>query len=124
MPGYEVMTTTKHGKLYQHSEMKYTNRRNVYSRSKTIMLIIFALLLATVFIVFDGDRVGVRAESSVQAEQAKVLVYAGDTLWGIASEHAPSETNVRSYINELKALNGLSSSHIIEGQVLLLPQDE
>ncbi len=36
-----------------------------------------------------------------------VVVQPGDTLWGIAGEHAPPGTDVRAYVGALIELNGL-----------------
>jgi LysM repeat protein len=46
----------------------------------------------------------------------------GDTLWEIASEHISQSRNIRSYIAQIKQLNGLSSSVLQEGDVLILPE--
>jgi LysM repeat protein len=51
----------------------------------------------------------------------KIIVNSGDTLWDIASMHVSKGQNVRSYIENVKKLNGLRSSSVNAGDVLILP---
>lgn len=51
---------------------------------------------------------------------APLTVAAGDTLWTIAERVAPDE-NPWSVIDEITALNGLTSNVIVPGQVLVVP---
>jgi hypothetical protein len=51
----------------------------------------------------------------------KIIVNSGDTLWDIAAMHVSKGQNVRSYITNIKKINGLSSSTINAGDVLILP---
>jgi LysM repeat protein len=51
----------------------------------------------------------------------KIIVNSGDTLWDIASMHVSKGQNVRSYIENIKKLNGLTSSSVNAGDVLILP---
>jgi hypothetical protein len=51
----------------------------------------------------------------------KYEIVKGDTLWSIASHHVNKGKNVVEYLNEIKKLNGLTSSMLHEGQVLKLP---
>jgi LysM repeat protein len=62
------------------------------------------------------------ASTAIANAPIKVVVQSGDTLWDIASEHMSNKTNIRSYINQIKEMNALSSSMLQEGDVLLLPQ--
>jgi LysM repeat protein len=51
----------------------------------------------------------------------KIIVNSGDTLWDIASMHVSKGQNIRSYISDIKKLNGLTSSSVNVGDVLILP---
>jgi len=55
-------------------------------------------------------------------DAATVEVRQGDTLWAIAGRHKPRHVNIRSYIDQIKRLNGLTSSVLYEGMLLKLPQ--
>lgn len=59
--------------------------------------------------------------SGVSHVPNKVVVDRGDTLWDIASKHVSKGQNIRTYIAQIKALNGLTSSSIKESDVLILP---
>jgi LysM repeat protein len=60
--------------------------------------------------------------ASTPAPTAKrVIVSSGDTLWDIASMNVSKGQNIRSYIANIKKLNGLTSSSINAGDVLILP---
>lgn len=59
-----------------------------------------------------------------QAEHDTVFVNAGDTLWSIAKNNMPENSDIREYISELKSLNELNGSSIRTGQKLILPLAE
>ena len=50
-----------------------------------------------------------------------VRVQPGDTLWGIAGDHAPRGTDVRAYVDALIELNGLEGP-LQAGTKLRLPK--
>jgi hypothetical protein len=51
---------------------------------------------------------------------SSVVVDSGDTLWSIAATVAPEE-DVRLVVDRIQELNGLRSTELVPGQVLLLP---
>jgi len=51
---------------------------------------------------------------------ATTVVEPGDTLWGIAAAHYPSD-DVRVRVDEIERLNGLHSPTIEVGETLRLP---
>jgi LysM repeat protein len=52
---------------------------------------------------------------------ADYWVNSGDTLWSIAEQVAPEDTDVRAVVAEIRNLNDLESSLIYPGQSLLVP---
>lgn len=52
--------------------------------------------------------------------QSSVVVGTGDTLWSIASAHAPHE-DPRGVVDAIQELNGLADASLVPGQVLRLP---
>jgi len=50
-----------------------------------------------------------------------VRIAKGDTLWGIAEKYN-TKGDIRKYIYDLKILNNLESSQIIEGSELKIPK--
>lgn len=84
----------------------------------TSVAVALALLLAV--------AVAARADSPAVASPPDVAyvthtVRVGDTLWDIAMDHSPDGSDVRDFVFDLKAVNGLESSNIQPGQVLLIP---
>ncbi len=76
----------------------------------------------------DNSRTGpaqtnAAEERLVEAEPAYLpyIVVSGDSLWRIAKQHLPAGMDIRNYINEIKAMNGLQSTIIHEGQLLQVP---
>jgi LysM repeat protein len=121
----------------QHRSVQTTKLANPFIK-KAIRLLVAVTVLLVVFSL--GALVNVNAGSEASAsgysntsnanvskhvstvkETQHVIVERGNTLWMIASEHLPKGENVRSYIEQIKKFNKLSSSSLQEGQVLLLP---
>ncbi len=73
---------------------------------------VFVLLLAT----------AVHAMSAgTPAETSDHRVHAGETLWSIASDLADDGDDVRGVVADIRDLNGLTTSVIGVGQVLIVP---
>jgi LysM repeat protein len=84
----------------------------------TSVAVALALLLAV--------AVAARAEGPTVASVDEITfvthtVQVGDTLWDIAMVHAPQSSDVRDFVFDLKAVNGLETSIIQPGQVLRIP---
>ncbi|WP_111765032.1 LysM peptidoglycan-binding domain-containing protein [Nakamurella deserti] len=58
--------------------------------------------------------------SSGPTTTTQITVTAGDTLWSIAQDAAPDD-EVWSVIDEISALNGLTGTDVVPGQVLTVP---
>lgn len=50
-----------------------------------------------------------------------VVVETGDTLWGLARQHAPRGVDTRDYVYHIAQANNLKSSTVYPGQILELP---
>lgn len=50
-----------------------------------------------------------------------VLIEKDDTLWDFAVRYSAEGQDIRSYIQEVRSLNHLSSDRLIEGEHLILP---
>ena len=51
-------------------------------------------------------------------------VHAGDTLWSIAREWTPPEGDVRAAVARIRDMNGLTTSNIRVGDVLVVPSGD
>jgi LysM repeat protein len=89
-----------------------------------IMLLTLLFLSGAIVHAYAAQEPGAYGSTSTmntQSEESSVVVYSGDTLWSIATEHASNRVDKRQYINKIMKLNHLSSTVLKEGQVLQLP---
>jgi LysM repeat protein len=79
-------------------------------------LSILLIALATALLLLGG--VGEASTPTITMEHR---VAAGDTLWGLAEMFTSPGEDVRDSVALLRELNGLTSSALVPGQVLLIP---
>lgn len=79
-------------------------------------LLIPIIALVAAFLLLGG-----RGEASAPAITVEHRVAAGDTLWDLAAVITAPGDDVRATIDRIEDLNGLTSSALVPGQVLLLP---
>lgn len=90
-------------------------RRMMARRRLTLGVTALVVVMATL----AGGGV---AETAPETRGRKaVTVQPGDTLWGIAGEHAPPGSDVRVYVDALIELNGLEGA-LQAGTRLRLPK--
>lgn len=63
----------------------------------------------------------VPTQEVVPATATTVVVEPGQTLWDVASQHAPADVGAAAYVRELAELNGISNGAVDAWQVLRLP---
>jgi hypothetical protein len=80
-----------------------------------------ALTLLFVIALSGADA----ADVTVGGDRPSVIheVRTGDTLWGIAAASAPPGSDLRDAVEDIKRANGLTTSLIHPGQVLVVPVD-
>ena len=93
-----------------------THRYHLANRRRFFFLM---SCLGVVFVLF-ASILSAGAHSLAQADTDFIVVSQGDTLWGIAEQHC-LQGDIREYLSEVRALNGLADSTIYAGQGLLLP---
>lgn len=81
-----------------------------------VRLLIPIFALVATFLLLGG-----RGEASTPAITVEHRVAAGDTLWDLAAEVTAPGEDVRATIDRIEDLNGLTSSALRPGQLLLLP---
>lgn len=82
---------------------------------RTVILLMAAVML---FVLMLSSGAEARPEP---IPQVSYRVVAGDTLWSIAGRMTTPEGDVRDSIMLVRDINGLATSAIRAGQVLLLP---
>lgn len=102
-----------------HAEVRLT-RRGRLARAAALT-VVAGLLAASLIDTFDTRPA--LADDSAPATPVTtraVVVDSGDSLWSIATTVAP-QVDPRETIHEIRELNGLTSSLLHPGQVVLIP---
>lgn len=79
---------------------------------------LFILSLITFIMIYTNAVSGYK-----EPQYKSIVVNSGDTLWSIAEKHG-SKYNIREYIHNLKRINNLKSSFILEKTTILVPCDD
>ncbi|HUG74490.1 MAG TPA: LysM peptidoglycan-binding domain-containing protein [Acidimicrobiia bacterium] len=91
------------------------------TRQQRVVVLLTSVALALVLLFVSS--VSAADSTDVDASEWTVthLVVGGDTLWEIALDVTPPGDDVRIVVEDIKRHNGLTSSLIMPGQVLLVP---
>ena len=97
-------------------------RRQVFVK-KMMLGIVLCVMLLSFSVCFKGGLVDAHSDQKEAPTSYKyyksIEIQEGDTLWGIAEKYMIDEyASVSDYIEELKAINGLTSDDIQEGHYL------
>ena len=104
--------------VQQQAHLRLTKRgRAVFTTLAAIPVVIAAFLFA-----LNGGAASASLESSVQpgVEYTYVTIAAGESLWAIAEDVAPT-ADPREFVNDILEFNGMSSAELFPGQRLALP---
>lgn len=116
---YQSIYNKPSANSYRVERSEHSSRLIVNRLIKVFVLVV--LLTATCTGVVSAFASSDRTVDPAQLES--VVVMPGDTLWEIALAHKPDSRDTRSYIKEIKDVNGMSVSSIQAGEVLLLPSE-
>jgi cell division protein YceG involved in septum cleavage len=98
-------------------------RRRKTKQLKVLLLIIvsiFALAMLSSFAFEDNTVKG--SEVELNKSYIEIVVYYGDTIWDIAEEHYNDNYySVREYVEEIIAINSMSSSYLEAGHSIMVP---
>ena len=101
-----------------HHTQTTTTHLTLTRRGRLAVSTIVATAVIAVGLLMAGPGAQAGADSTGEATVYTVL--AGETLWTIAEELAPTQ-DPRVTIDQLVRANGLDSANIAPGDVLLLP---
>ena len=82
-------------------------------------LVVLAALLVLLGTSLTGGATS--APAVVPASSATVVVQPGETLWDVATDHAPTAVATNAYVDQLIELNRLDDASVGAWQVLRLP---
>lgn len=85
-------------------------------RRRAVMTVLCVFVAVFVFSSFFSI-----ADDPALAQEVTVIAEPGDTLWSIVANHYGDDSNVRKWISEVRARNGMSSDMISIGDKIILP---
>ena len=72
--------------------------------------------------MLPGRTADASNDSRMEYRIASVQIQSGDTLWAIAEKYYTKEfSNVRSYVKEIKRMNGMQDDILYAGGYILVP---
>jgi len=97
--------------------MKKSKRYKVNGK-RLFVNILFVLGLFIIFNILTSQIFGKK-----EIKTTDITIKSGDTLWGISSNicKEDSSLNIQEVIYDIKEINNLTSSDIIEGNVIQVP---
>lgn len=115
---------------YYYNESSFTQKKSRSNKLRRIpMLQISVFLIAFILSFVFGAVIHAYATNeetlSINIESTPIyethIVDSGQSLWVIAKQYAPTDIDIREYVNEMILLNQLNTNNLFEGQRLLLP---
>lgn len=93
----------------------------IVNRKKFVKSVIILLIILYVILTFAKNTY-----SKVDIKYKEDYIYAGDTLWTIAKQESIynkyfENKDIREIVNELKDINNLQDSNLIEGDKIKIP---
>lgn len=81
-----------------------------------------ALMILVITVIMAAHAAFSKQDASVDGYNVvSVVVEPGDTLWSIAKEYKPKGTDIREFVYEISANNGIKDCNIICGQTIFVP---
>lgn len=97
----------------------FTKISDILRTRTAIVIIAFSMLILMAVIINSITVSGDTVEK--QKCYKSVMIEANDTLWGIANEYYDCDIlSITEYIEELKAINGLSGDTIKSGNYIVI----
>ena len=81
----------------------------------------FFLVLTILFVMMAHSAFSKQEVKGDEYEVMSVTVQPGDTLWTIASEYKPEGTDLREFVYDIAANNGIKDCQVFSGQTLFIP---
>lgn len=82
----------------------------------TVMLMLTAVMLLPQMVNFAFAN-------KAADEVVTVIVSAGDSIWSIARDNSPKDSDIRRLVQEIIAVNAIENCEIYAGQELIIPID-
>ena len=113
-----------HVRCFDRTKGVFTVSRGIY-RMRVLFIVVLAAaaLMVCGLFISHTHRVYAAQSADGQIHYESYVVESGDTLWSIADRyHESSFASREDYIREVMRVNQLTSSHIYEGDLLVIPE--
>jgi len=87
--------------------------------TSNLLVRLLSLLVLTVAVFLFLTVSSAAATEPITYDEYRVRV--GDTLWGIADTISEDDVDLREVVGELREINGLATSSLMAGDVILVP---
>jgi len=81
----------------------------------------FFMVLIVLFVMVAHSAFSKPQDIKDEYDVISVTVQPGDTLWTIASEYKPEGEDLRKFVYDIAANNGIKDCQIVCGQTLFIP---
>lgn len=81
----------------------------------------FFMVIIVIFVMMAHAAFSKSNSAKDEYSVVSVTAQAGDTLWSIAREYKPQGKDLREYVYEIAANNGIKDCNIISGQTIFVP---
>lgn len=89
--------------------------------SAVLFVLAVAVVLGIALTGLNAFATNAREAAFAGVPTASVSVCAGDSLWGLASEHAVDGASTQDVVKYIEQVNGLDSATIVPGETLIVP---
>ncbi len=105
----------------QERKERNIKRRRRQAAKRNMFILLFTLLMIVIgSIVFGSTFSDAKNDMESEKMYMSIEIEKGDSLWEIAQEYREPGCSTKEYVDELIALNNLSSDNIQEGQHLIV----
>lgn len=96
--------------------------KKYYIKSK-FRFTIFLSLMLLISMIASGTLFGLNTvQSMTKPVYTEIQIESGDTLWALAKEFGPVNTDPRRVVYKICLLNNITADSIYPGQVIMIPQ--
>ncbi len=121
-PSYPTFTLIEGGKSQAANTVAPEPFKSYALSYRAVVVVVLLALCAFGFCALRDFQITAGVTGALDsAETTIVTVRDGDTLWGLACEHAVSGVSTKDLVKWIENENNLTSAHIISGQELTVP---
>ena len=96
-------------------------KKRYYIKSKFRFTIFLVMILLTSIFTFSAFLGLNNVQSMTKPIYTEIQIESGDTLWALAKEFGPKNTDPRKVVYEICMLNSITADGIYPGQVITIP---